>query len=205
MEDKVKLSKRIIAYLLDILLVYLLISLISGIRFINPTYDKYVKVYNEYEDVFERYVNKEISIEEVNELNNDSIYKLTKYSVSTSVVIIVVIFGYFVLFQKYNNGQTLGKKIMKIKVVDANDNNISIIKYILRTIPMYYIFIGSIIPIIINQVVVFLVSSNTYLTVYSIPINIFLFINIISFVMIIKREDSRGLHDLLANTKVINE
>ena len=57
----------------------------------------------------------------------------------------------------------------------------------------------------INQISVFLVSANTYLTINSISIYTFLFISIISFVMIIKSEDSRGLHDLLANTKVINE
>ena len=41
------LNKRIIAYLLDIVLIYVLISLIIGIRFINPNYDKYIEsLYN---------------------------------------------------------------------------------------------------------------------------------------------------------------
>ena len=38
-----------------------------------------------------------------------------KYSVSYNIVIIIGLFAYFGLFQKYNNGQTIGKKIMKIK------------------------------------------------------------------------------------------
>ena len=80
-------------------------------------------------------------------------YYISKYSISYNIVIIVGILLYFGVFQKYCNGQTIGKKLMKIKVVDNNTNeNPNIWKHLLRTIPMYYIYIGGLIPLIINTI-----------------------------------------------------
>lgn len=205
MEERVKISKRLLAYLLDILFVYLLISLISSIKYINPTYEKFESSYEKYSEVLEKYYDEEITAEEMNELNKDNLYTVTKYSVSTNIVIVLVIFGYFVLFQKYNNGQTLGKKIMKIKVISVNDKKPTIKDFIFRTLPMYYIYIGSVIPIILNSIFVFLVNSTSYMYINTISIYFFLIIAIITFVMIYVRKDNRGLHDLIAHTKVVYE
>ena len=43
--------KRIIAYILDILLVTLVATLISQVKFINPNLDKYMETYDEYREL----------------------------------------------------------------------------------------------------------------------------------------------------------
>jgi len=198
-------SKRLTAYLLDIFLIYLLISLIVSIKFINPYYDKFETFYEEYTNIVEQYSKKEITLEEMNELTKDSLYKISKYSISTNIVSVLVIIGYFGLFQKYNNGQTLGKKVTKIKVVDKNEQNPKLGYYLIRLLFIYYIFIGSIIPFIINSILLCLLNTNIYILLSSIITYIFLGIGIIDLVMICIRKDKCGIHELISKTKVVNE
>lgn len=195
-------SKRFSAYLLDIFFIYLLLSLITSIKFINPTYDKFIDSYEKYSEVVERYTNKEISLNEMQELNKDNYYNVTKYSISSNIVIVVGIFLYFGVFQKYNHGQTLGKKIMKLRVTSNDENEISIWKYLLRTLPMYFVLIGSVISFLINSILVFVLDSSNYMMASSIVTYFSLGIGIIDVVMLLIRKDKRGLHDILANTKV---
>lgn len=205
MENIANVSKRVSAYLLDICLIYLFMSLITGIRFINPTYDKLIETSNEYQEVINDYNEKKITEDEVLEYQKEYIYKATKYGVSTNIVVILVIFAYFGLFQKFNNGQTLGKKIMKIKVVSNSDKKLSVWSYFLRILPTYYIFIGSVIPIIITSILVFIIGSSHFASINSVVVYLFFGIAIMSFVMMNIRKDKRGLHDLISGTKVIYE
>lgn len=199
----VKTSKRFIAFLLDVLLLFFLIGLITSIRFINPQYEKYLESYEKYSDVLERYYNNEINESEMVNLNKENYYNVTKFSISYNIVIVVVILAYFVLFQKYNNGQTIGKKIMKIKVIGKENNNPTLGAYLLRTLFIYYIYIGSIIPLIVNLILVFILNPTYYMIVSSIINYSFLILSIIIFTTIIVRKDKRGIHELISKTKVI--
>lgn len=202
MEKQISISKRISAYLLDIFLVYCFMSLVTSIRFINPTYDKLLEVTNTYSEKVDKYNKKEINEKELLEANNVYLYKATKYNISTNIAIIVVIIAYFGLFQKYNNGQTLGKKIMKIKVTGVDNKSVSLCKYILRLMPMYFFLIGSIIPLILNSILVFVLNMDNFILVNSISVYAFFILAIISFTMAYIRKDHRGLHDIIAGTKV---
>lgn len=205
MEDNKRIfSKRVSAYLIDILFVFLVISLISEIKFINPYYDKYIDAYENYSNILEDYTNGNINEEEFAELYNAYYYEVSKYSVSYNIVIIVCIILYYGVFQKYNKGQTIGKKLMKIKVVDNNtEGNISLVNSLIRLLPMYYIYIGGIIPLVINSILVFIVGKNSFMNISLIVSYVFLIVSIVSFVFIFVRKDKRGLHDILSNSKVV--
>lgn len=205
MEKDANILKRITAYLLDIVLIYTFMILITNIRFINPTYDKLVSTSNEYTEVMENYADGKITEEEMLDLNKEYTYKITKYSISTNIVVIVTIFAYFGLFQKFNKGQTLGKKIMKIKVTGIDNKEISLGKYLLRILPTYYVYIGSIIPLTINSVLVFVLNSSSFSIVNTIIIYSFFILNIVSLVIMNIRKDKRGIHDLISGTKVVFE
>jgi len=198
------ISKRISAYLIDILFLFVVINLITGIKFINPNYDKYIESYENYSQLIEDYDNEKITEEEFNSLYNKNYYEVTKYSIVYNIVIVVAIILYFVVFQKFNNGQTLSKKFMKIKVVDNNtEENTSLLKYLLRSLPIYFIYIGGILPLIINTILVFVLNSNNYMLITTFISYGFLILSIVTLIMLNVRKDERGLHDLVANTKVI--
>ena len=205
MASEVKLSKRISAYFLDILLIYLFISLITSIKVINPYYDKYTEETEKYTELMKLYTDKEIDEKEFLKESREVVYYLSKYSVSSNIVIAVVIVAYFGLFQKFNKGQTLGKKIMRIKVTSNDDKELSLFSYLLRLLPSYHVFVGNIIVLIANSVLINYLDVNKYYNANIIITYVFFGIAIISFVMILIREDKRGLHDIISNTKVINE
>ncbi len=205
MASEVKLSKRISAYFLDILLIYLFISLITSIKVINPYYDKYTEETEKYTELMKLYTDKEIDEKEFLKESREVVYYLSKYSVSSNIVIAVVIVAYFGLFQKFNKGQTLGKKIMRIKVTSNDDKELSLLSYLLRLLASYHVFIGNIIVLIANSVLINYLDVNKYYNANMIVTYVFFGIAIISFVMILIREDKRGLHDIISNTKVINE
>ena len=193
-------GKRICAYLLDVFLIYVFLTLLVNIRYLNPYYEKYNESYTRYNEIVEKYYNKEISFEEMQEQNMDNYYDINRYSISNNIEIVLVLFLYFVIFQKYNNGQTLGKKIMKIKVV--GDNKTSIWRYLLRMLPMYFILVGGIIPLIINSSLILLLSKEIYLKISQVVTYVFLGIGIIDFVMITMNKDKKGLHDIISKTTV---
>lgn len=205
-KENVKFGKRFIAYLLDILLVYLIISLILGIRFINPNYDKYMEYLDKYNDVLDDYYDSNISPEEMIDLNKENFYYVNKYSISYNIIIIIVIIGYFALFQKYNNGQTIGKKIMKIKVTNVDEEKeVNVFNYILRTISTYYLYIGNVIALLLNILFIYIIPKSYFMIAYTSVTYIFIGIAIISLILIISKKEKRGIHDYLAKTKVINE
>ncbi len=193
-------GKRICAYLLDVFLIYVFLTLLVNIRYLNPYYEKYNESYTRYNEIVEKYYNKEISFEEMQEQNMDNYYDINRYSISNNIEIVVLLFLYFVMFQKYNNGQTLGKKIMKIKVV--GDNKTNIWRYLLRMLPMYFILVGGIIPLIINSSLILLLSKEIYLKISQVVTYVFLGIGIIDFVMITMNKDKKGLHDIISKTTV---
>lgn len=195
---KFLIFKRIGAYAIDYLFIFLLLTMLSQIRFLNPTYDLYMDNYDKYLDIMDN-----VSSENVLDIINDSEYQevnynLSKYSVSVSITSIILYLAYFVGFQKWNKNQTLGKKLFNISVKNKKDDgNHSWGQMFLRTIILYNILfeIFLIISLYIFNASEYMVVSNiiTILAAIVFYANVF---------FIIFRKDNAGIHDLIAKTKV---
>lgn len=187
--------KRISAYIIDYIFIVLLITLISQIRFLNPNYDEYVSAYNDYYDYYEEILDNNISIIDSKEFKM-TYYNLDKYSISISISSIIVYLLYFVGFQKWNNYQTLGKKVFNIKI-SSKSNNISWGKLTIRSIILYNIFFE-----ILSILALFIFNENSYLYV-NIAINIIASIVFyINVFMIILSKKHLGLHDIICKTEI---
>lgn len=187
--------RRICAYALDYIFIILLTTMISGIRFLNPNYDEYVSAYNDYYDYYEEILDNNISIIDSKEFKM-TYYNLDKYSISISISSIIVYLLYFVGFQKWNNYQTLGKKIFNIKI-SSKSNNISWGKLTIRSIILYNIFFE-----ILSILALFIFNENSYLYVniaISIIASIVFYINVF---MIILSKKHLGLHDVICKTEI---
>lgn len=187
--------KRISAYIIDYIFIVLLITLISQIRFLNPNYDEYVSAYNDYYDYYEEILDNNISIIDSKEFKM-TYYNLDKYSISISISSIIVYLLYFVGFQKWNNYQTLGKKVFNIKI-SSKSNNISWGKLTIRSIILYNIFFE-----ILSILALFIFKENNYLYVniaISIIASIVFYINVF---MIILSKKHLGLHDIICKTEI---
>ncbi len=189
-------SKRFFAYFLDFALVTIVISMISQLSYVNWNYDEYREVATEYTELV-------TNAEDLTELQNSNEYKkvtydLSKYGQVYVIIEIIVYVGYFVFFQKYAGGQTLGKRIMKLKVVNENKKDVNLLSLGLRTLLIYSIPLNLSMLILINTV-----GLNVYGTTVAIIANVMYLINFIVCAFILFRKDNKGLHDLAFKTEVI--
>ena len=190
--------RRISAYLIDYLFVFLLLTMLSQIRVLNPSYEEYAESYVRYEEMMDDLtVDNAVEIAKSQEYMQVN-YDLSRYSVSISIISLVVYLAYFVGFQKWNNNQTLGKKLFNIQVVGNENKKVGWLQLLWREVVLYNLIweVLAIVSIWVFNYEGYMYASSllTFIAGAIIWVNIF-------FVVI--RNDSRGIHDLLAKTKVV--
>lgn len=191
---KASFIKRISAFIIDYFIITFVLSLIITICNFNNNnlIDKIgdvAKSYSEGEITEKEYVNKVLEIN----------YNAQKSNIPESCLSISLMVGYYIVFAYLNKGQTLGKKIFKITITEK-DKSPSIKSLCLRSL-----FIYGIITNLYNVVFINLLSIKNFGYGNIIVSYLETFFVIISFFMILYKKDGRGLHDLLANTNVIEK
>lgn len=194
--------KRLMAYVIDILIVSICMTPILNWSVINPYIDEYTENYTEYTELLEQANAGDIDPEdaEYEEKIIDLNYQINKYKVVSSSISAGSLLLYFALLQWALKGQTIGKKIMKIKVVaKREDKKLNIGNYILRSL-----ILNNIIFTIVLIVGVYLFKEDGYYNLSMIVSYLQLLVMSIIMLMIVLRKDFRGLHDIVAGTKVID-
>lgn len=187
-----KFSKRLLAYLLDITILGIVL-LLTNIIIPKDNKDLNVKL----DTLNESYINEEISFNEY--LNNYSeiSYNLDKQNIIYTVVNIVFVIAYFIILPYFLNGQTLGKKVFKIKV--TKENKLTIISLIIRNL-----IINGLGYMLLSLLLIYILKPYIYFITTTILSLIQLTLMIIILIGLIKNNDKLILHDRLSNTKVIN-
>lgn len=186
--------ERVGAYFIDAIIISLILTMINmGI----PTDSELTARMTELEtQIMSNEVDREVVMEEYQNL----VYDSQKSMVLSSSIGVAIYIVYFVVFQTMYNGQTFGKKLLKLKVVSLDDTNASMSQMLLR-----YLFTASIFSGVLNIVLLYVMSKHAYMVTYLL-LEVFEFIFIItSLLFVLYRKDKRGAHDLMANTKVIKE
>ena len=194
--------KRLMAYVIDILIVSICMTPLLNWSVINPYIDEYTENYTEYTELLEQANAGDIDPEdaEYEEKIIDLNYQINKYKVVSSSISAGSLLLYFALLQWALKGQTIGKKIMKIKVVaNREDKKLNIGNYILRSL-----ILNNIIFTIVLIVGVYLFKEDGYYNLSMIVSYLQLLVMSIIMLMIVLRKDFRGLHDIVAGTKVID-
>lgn len=192
--------KRVMAYLMDFLFITILVSLIVNIKFINPYLDNYRKTYDEYNELITDVNEDKLNVEssEYKTKIVELTYDLNKYRVISASISSILFLGYFGALQYILNGQTLGKKIMKIKVTSVSDKKLTILNFLTRSV-----ILNNILFSIILIVGVYVFNKNNYYNLSLIITYIELLVMSLIVLMIVLRKDNRGLHELITNTKVV--
>lgn len=200
--------KRFTAYLIDLIIISLLITLLGQIKFLNPFESKYENVAKEYETYYEDNFSDTKSLS-LNDLTDKKylnlIHDLSYYSMSYTIIEIIVIISYFTLFPLFFNGQTIGKKICKIKIVNnIEKNKLSFINLLIRTI-LYPIWTSIILYTTLSNIILLLsvifFKGIVYFYTNLIISIVFAIYSYIDVIMLFAKDKS--LHDLISNTKVI--
>ena len=191
---KANFIQRALAYLLDIFIISFIFSIIT-IGF-KPNTD----IDEKYNEVYDNYINGEITAEQYLEEYTDVLYDMQKANALPNTINTLLIIVYFIVFQYLNKGQTIGKKILKIKIVNEDKKDISISQMLIRGIMIY-----SILSSLINIILFFNVSRKIYMTSYLTIGAIETVVLFLSAIFILYRNDKKALHDIVSKSIVIKE
>ena len=191
---KASLVRRLCAYVIDYLIVVILVSLIS-----TPFVDakKTDKLQKESTEIIEKYQKGEITPNEYLERYSSVYYSLSRSTGIMTFITIIIYIIYFVVFQLYNKGQTIGKKLMKIKVISL-DGDLGMNQMIFRA------FISNMILLnIINFALITFSPKNIYTGVSAVLSMIQYIIMFISIILATTKE-GRTIHDRIVHTRVVS-
>ena len=188
--------QRLVAFLIDVLLVSLIASFISA-PFVNV--EKISALEKKTSELMIQLQSEEISITDYSMQYIDIYYKLARYSGISSIIVIFLNVLYFVVFQVYNKGQTLGKKFVKIRVISEN-GELSYNQMIFRSFISNFILVD-----IIMFIFMIFSSKEIYFWATIVFQGLQYIVVFISIIMIMNHKDGRAIHDKIVQTKVLRE
>lgn len=193
---KASFIKRAVAQIIDMFIVSIIISIIS----MSFSTSRIEKLNDEVNNLMNDYVSGDIDSKEYITKYIDITYDINKASINTNLVYLVVCIGYFLIFQYLNKGATIGKKFMKIRIVNNDNTDITFLQMFIRTS-----IINEILPITMMFILVFLTSGISFFIGYSLISFIENIFVIICIFMILCRKDNLALHDIMSRSMVIEE
>lgn len=191
--------KRFTAYIIDIILVYFVANAIFIICF-NNDYKKFQKSTDEYVETLKKTMsntkekqNAEELIAQTNKIN----YDYLKSGQTQTIIVLTIEIIYFVFMQYFNKGQTIGKKLMKIRIKQQEGKKLDASQFVLREAVLF------VLPVQIIDVICLLTTKmNTYLTINSVTSNINSLVTITIIAFVLFRKDERGLHEIVSKTEM---
>ena len=194
MKDKPLFIQRFVAFILDTFIVAMAASLIA-----TPFTDSksLTVLEKELSEVANKYVAQEITAEDYLEEYSSLYYKITRTNGLYSLLSLFFGLLYFVVYQFYHGGQTIGKKLMKIKVV-SQDGELEINQMAIRSLIANSILIN----MLLMACLVFM-KKSVYLSCAFPLLGIEAIIILVSTFMVLFRKDGFALHDIFTKTKVI--
>lgn len=191
--------KRLVAYIIDFFIISIFMSLVSSSGILS-------KSLYQYNDAVERLDNMYTEVLEFEEVNlsdkldemKSIVYDVNDFGSLYFSIEVIVMLLYYVIFQYFNKGQTIGKKLLKIRVVSKDDSELSLGNLLLRSIILY-----GIIFTILNMIMIQITSVNVFYNIYTVLGLLNILITYGTYFMVLFRKDERGIHDIIASSKVV--
>lgn len=186
-------KKRIIAYIIDLMIISILASMLTNV-FVKS--EDYTKLNEEGRVILNNY------LEEQTEENSEEVltftYAATKMLAPSNFANIILYSIYFGILPKFTTGQTIGKRLSKIKIQSSEGKNLNILNLMIRVAVLYGVLINliSAILLVIAPRVVYS-TANSYL----------MMLQLIMFLACIFGSlgpKGRGLHERLSATEVVS-
>ena len=193
---KVTFFERLGSYLIDTIIVSFIFSLIC-LGFGNNTTTTEKRM----QELDEQLIEEKITPDEYLKEYKTVLYDYQKENALQSGISVALTIAYYVIFQYMNKGQTIGKKLLNIRVVDKdNENPISILKGLVRSLLIFNILSGA-----LSIIFLYLLGKETYFNIYGTLVGIEAIFMLITIMFVLYRKDHRGLHDMITDTIVIKE
>lgn len=194
--NKSNFGKRLVAYILDAIIVSLIFSVLT--MFIKES-NNLINLNNQLNTISENFINKTITMKEYFNQYSSIEYLINKEMFLQNLFSLILMIGYFVILPYYYNGQTIGKKMMKIKIVKEDD------KLTINDLALRSLLANGIAMTFIELALIFLIKDTPYFITISILSFIQFLLVITSIFMILYRKDKKALHDIVCKTLVVDE
>jgi len=125
-------------------------------------------------------------------------YKLERKSTVVYLINIIIYSAYFVLFQGFTGGQSVGKKLMRLKVISQDGKKVSYRQLFIRTIFLY-----SIIYNVLMMVSSYVIPQSAFIDVTNALYYLNLILNMAIVLTVDFTTERKGIHDMIAKTRVI--
>lgn len=196
---KATFMQRLLAYLID----YIIISLIFSLFALSFNTTTLNDINDQINETMNKIVNIDTEKDNLEQLNNQLIdlqYKYQQESKTATAISLLITFVYFTIFQYLNKGQTIGKKILKIRVVNKEEKEPNFLTMFLRTF-----IVQGILTTTISLLAIFILTKELYMETYVILNSTMSIFVVVCALMVLYRKDRRGLHDMMAGSQVIKE
>ena len=193
-----KFIKRLLAYLIDLFVFGFLVLLVISIFKLDDN-KLLVNLSNELDNLNQAFLDGNISFSNyINEYSKIN-YLIDKNEVLVNIVNVVLLMVLYVFIPFFSKGQTIGKKIVKIRIVKTNNKELDLNTLIVRALLIN--FIGH---MLVSLGMVFILKDTGYYMI-SLILTIFeVLLVIISTFMILYKSEKRGVHDYITGTQVID-
>ena len=186
--------QRFGAFVIDFMIVFFVVSLIASLFIDQKATDSLVSQSN---NLMNNYVNEKIDTNSFISQYSVLSYKIARNNGGLSLTMIVVNVLYFIVFQLYNKGQTIGKSLFKIRVV-SNDGELEMNQMLFRGL-----IANSILMELISFAIMLFCKNDVYFYCVGVIEIMQYLIMFVSMIMILNHKDGRALHDKVVNTSVI--
>lgn len=187
--------ERLGAYFIDMLILSFLLGVV-GFSLPDNTEDINEKIMI----LDEKLINDEITPQVYLKEYSTLLYEIQDNSKLVNGISLALTIAYYVVFQTLYNGQTLGKKLFKIKVVNKDNESPSILQILIRSL-----FTMSIVSSLFGILFLFILSKKIYMISFLSIVGFETIFMIVSIMFILYRKDKKGLHDMMAKTMVVKE
>lgn len=193
--EKALFIQRLAAYIIDIMIISVVVSLFSYPFLDNESIQK---LDNQAMEVVEEYVAGDIESSDYISESISISYELARKNGVVTLITVFLNILYFIIYQLRKGGQTLGKMVMRIKVVSVDGGELGVNQMTFRSL-------------IINSILVDMISFAILLfandTVYFYGVGTLSMIQSViifaSALMVMFGAKRQGIHDLVAHTEVV--
>ena len=195
MRTKPYLYKRFIAYVVDLLVITIVSSILS-VLLLNTSNGGVTT--NDLLNLTKKMTAGEITQEEFNEQYNEMYYIITKENFDITAVTCILSLVYYVVIAYFLNGATLGKLLMKLRIKRVH-GKLNMGNLLLRSL-----LVNMVLTNIVSLVLISVLSKSSFLSIYPKISSVFTVIMIVSIILMLYRDDGRGVHDFIGGTIIVN-
>lgn len=178
---KASQTKRFVAYIIDWFIGALMLMLPISLYYLAMTND----------------------IDNVSNVSINTIY--TSFGVKTTLLVglisLALGLSYYVLVPYFNNGQTIGKKILDLKIVDSNEQDVSFKTLVIRQVVVLMLVETYVFSV--SHLFIYLLEVMTNSEIFKYYYFAGIIISLISCLLVTFTNKHLAIHDFLAKTKVV--